>query len=393
MRELLIELVFEPAALAFLEVGTFVAVALAAFELLRWRLGDRLTWWLEHHRHRGPLVGAALGAVPGCGGAIVVMPLYLRGQVSFGTVVATLTATMGDSSFVLLAADPSLAVTVHLGLLVVGALTGWIVDLLGIDPRAGRHGTDPGAGRDGTDAWPATDPEARAAVRAAEVTAAAGPPAHGPARVATVGILGRPVATSPHPSLWAYWALTLTAFVFAVPVVFQVVDPDVLPVAGIGLPLLLGGIGALLGLTITVSRRLAPTTGPIAWTGPRAVLIDAARQTAEVTTWVVTAFVGYELFVAATGVDIGALPTLGLLGVLAGALLGLIPGCGPQLVLTGLYAQGVLPVSVLAANALSQDGDALFPLLAADRRSAVAAMGITTLPGLLIGAALVALGL
>jgi hypothetical protein len=138
------ELVLEPAAAAFLEVGTFVALALAAFGLLRWRLGDRLPAWLEAHRHRGPFAGAVLGAFPGCGGAIVVIPLYLKGQVSFGTVVATLTATMGDSSFVLLAADPALAVGVHAGLIVVGAATGLVVDRLGIAPR--RRAAGPGAG-------------------------------------------------------------------------------------------------------------------------------------------------------------------------------------------------------------------------------------------------------
>lgn len=368
-------LLLEPAAEAFLEVGTFVAVALAAFGLLRWHLGDGLTGWLARHRHRGPLVGAVLGAVPGCGGAIVVMPLYLRGQVSFGAVVATLTATMGDSSFVLLAADPSLALWLHLALLAVGTVTGWLVDAWGIDPRPG--------GEPAVVPAPATRAEVAAGLRGPSTVGAAAAP---------LGILGRPVVDARHPALWAFWAVTLAAFAVAVPVVFQLVEEEAIAVAGVELPLLLGGVGALIGVAATVLRRrgAACTVRP---TRPQEVLVDAARQTAEVTTWVVAAFVGYELFVATTGVDIGAMPTLGLLGVLAGAALGLIPGCGPQLVLTGLYAQGALPVSVLAANALSQDGDALFPLLAADRRSALAALAITTVPGLLVGGVLALFGL
>jgi hypothetical protein len=106
----------------------------------------------------------------------------------------------------------------------------------------------------------------------------------------------------------------------------------------------------------------------------------------------VVAFVGYETLVAVTGLDLGRLPTLGLIGVVVGAALGLIPGCGPQLVLTGLYAQGALPLSVLVANALSQDGDALFPLLASDRRSAAIGTAISALPGLVVGGILVAFG-
>jgi len=59
------------------------------------------------------LVGALMGVSPGCGGAIFMMPLYLRGVVSFGTLVATLIATMGDSSFVIIAQRPLLALLIH----------------------------------------------------------------------------------------------------------------------------------------------------------------------------------------------------------------------------------------------------------------------------------------
>ena len=51
----------------------------------------------------GSTACAILGAIPGCGGAIIVITQYTRGQVSFGGVVAVLTATMGDAAFLLLA--------------------------------------------------------------------------------------------------------------------------------------------------------------------------------------------------------------------------------------------------------------------------------------------------
>jgi hypothetical protein len=363
------ELVLEPAAAAFLEVGTFVAVALVLFGLARWRLGDRLPAWLEANRHRGPVAGALLGAVPGCGGAIVVMPLHLQGQVSFGTVVATLTATMGDSSFILLAVDPVLAVLVHVGLVAVGALTGTLVDRLGIAPR-------------------------RRAETAPVPVGVAGPSTVG-AAAAPLGLTGRPQLRQVPWSLVAFYALTGAAFLVAVPTVLQLVDPGRLDVAGLPTTTVLGLAGVVVCLGVTAARRRghAEHAAPPCADRPRAVLVEAARETARVSTWVVTAFVGYEVLVATTGLDVGALPSIGLLGVVAGALLGLLPGCGPQLVLTGLYAQGALPLSVLAANALSQDGDALIPLLASDRRSAVLASAITVVPGLAVGGAMLALGL
>ena len=37
-------------------------------------------------------------------GAIIVMPMYARGYVTYGTVIATLIATLGDATFVLIGA-------------------------------------------------------------------------------------------------------------------------------------------------------------------------------------------------------------------------------------------------------------------------------------------------
>jgi len=70
---------------------------------------------------------------------------------------------------------------------------------------------------------------------------------------------------------------------------------------------------------------------------------------------------------------------------LAGGLLGLTPGCAPQIVFAGIYAEGGIPFSALTANAISQDGDALFPLLAIDMKAAIVASIYTTIPALIVG--------
>ena len=72
----------------------------------------------------------------------------------------------------------------------------------------------------------------------------------------------------------------------------------------------------------------------------------------------------------------------------AAALLGALPGCGPQIVVATFYLSGLLPVSVLAANAISNDGDALFPALALAPRAALAATVVTAIPALVVGYAL-----
>ena len=52
-------------------------------------------------------IASFLGAIPGCGGAIIVVTQYIQGRISFGSLVAVLTATMGDAAFLILAMEPS----------------------------------------------------------------------------------------------------------------------------------------------------------------------------------------------------------------------------------------------------------------------------------------------
>ena len=68
------------------------------------------------------------------------MPMYARGYVTYGTVVATLIATLGDSAFVLIGAavaDTSFIapmIAVHVISFIVGVLWGYIVDMTGTTP-------------------------------------------------------------------------------------------------------------------------------------------------------------------------------------------------------------------------------------------------------------------
>src|SRR5215217_7474928 len=128
------ELLLRPLADAFMQVGVFVALMVAPFGWARCRWGHRLDAALERRRALAPLVAAALTMPPGCGGAILVVAAYGRGAVSYGAAIAALVATMGDASWVLLAADPVLTVQLKALLLVVGAGTGYAVDALGIAP-------------------------------------------------------------------------------------------------------------------------------------------------------------------------------------------------------------------------------------------------------------------
>ncbi len=77
----------------------------------------------------------------------------------------------------------------------------------------------------------------------------------------------------------------------------------------------------------------------------------------------------------------------GLASVILGVLIGIIPGCGPQVIFVSLYLKGMFPFAALLANAISQDGDALFPLIAMDRKSAFWATVVKTIVAAVVGVA------
>jgi hypothetical protein len=104
-----------------------------------------------------------------------------------------------------------------------------------------------------------------------------------------------------------------------------------------------------------------------------------------ITTWVVFAFIGYELVIATFGLDLGAALTIWAPLVPAMAIvIGLIPGCGPQILVTSLYVSGAVPLSAQLGNAVSNDGDALFPAIAIAPKAALVATLYSTVPAILV---------
>lgn len=70
---------------------------------------------------------------------------------------------------------------------------------------------------------------------------------------------------------------------------------------------------------------------------------------------------------------------------LVGMLVGLVPGCGPQIVVTTLYLAGAVPLSAQFANSIANDGDALFPAIALVPRAALIATLYSAVPALFVG--------
>jgi hypothetical protein len=371
----------------FVQVSAFVAVTVLAFSYLQYRTDGRLVRRLEENRRAGPFVGAVLGLTPGCGGAIVVMPLYVRGSVSFGTVVATLVATAGDAAFILLALAPEAALYAYGISFVAAVLFGYAIDTFGL----GVSRVDAAVDRlrptltDGGVAAPVAGNQVH------HYDEALGCDVHdGPARDSPV------LRTVTNAALAAWWVAAAVGLGAGVLYLLRGA-PDVPMVAGVsfaGAFTVAGIAGTTLSAYLYFVGRTYVGHGDVGrardtFESVSETLTHAAMETSFVTVWVVAAYLLYEFGVVFTGLDVAAAAAAaGVLAPVVGAAVGLVPGCGPQILLATAYVEGAIPFSALVANAISQDGDALFPLVAIDKTAAVVASIYTTVPALLVGVAL-----
>ena len=116
--------VVESSSEAFIAVTSFVAATIYVFyyfEIKKYNLQSFIT----KNKKFEILIASFLGVIPGCGGAIMIMTLYVRGVVSFSSVIATLVSTMGDAAFLLIASNPKAALIILPVTFVTGILSGY----------------------------------------------------------------------------------------------------------------------------------------------------------------------------------------------------------------------------------------------------------------------------
>ena len=317
---------------AYVQVSVFVAATLMLFygaeRLFNFDIGDALR---NSKGFQVPLA-ALLGSTPGCGGAVVVVAAYSSGNVGFGAVVATLTATMGDAAFLLIATRPDAALVVLPLSFVVGILSGWFVD------RFNR-----------IDLTPDTSKHCELA------------PLIGKSRARDYGylLLGAPGLIVGGAQLGQVNITSLLGF----------------PVEWLAL------IGTALGLFIWSTSKLKAMTN-----SKDSPVTRMAEETSFISVWVIGAYLVYDYAAAFAGFDIGAAfqsvaPLLPLIAV----LVGFIPGCGPQVLVATLFVNGVIPFAALIGNAISNDGDALFPAIALNPKAAFVATAYSAIPALIVG--------
>ena len=381
---------------AFLAVTVFVASMVLLFSWLQYVTAGRFVDVIRTKRRWQPVIGAIMGITPGCGGAIVIMPMYTRGFVSYGTVIATLIATLGDAAFVLIGAaltDSSFvapAVAVHVISFVTGVTWGYLIDGMSITPQSPLGGLLHSS-------EPAKDQE-KSKLEDSEGTQT------------VFDDLGREEESGPgyfllHQGYTLWWIVTSIGLVFALLLlVWSSQDPDFElsieynPFTLHGFITWIGLIGTTLSIILYLSQKTWIRDDTEASIGDklysmRETLIHSASETAFVTFWVISAYLIFEFTMLFSGTNEADLAKYGdgIIAVVVASFIGLIPGCGPQIIAITAYTKDLISFPALAANAISQDGDALFPLLVRHRLASLWATLHTTIPALILGLALMIL--
>ena len=314
---------------AYIQVTVFVAATLLLFFSLEhfykidigvlMKKGD--TWQVP--------MASLLGALPGCGGAVVVITAFARGNIRLGAMVAALIATMGDAAFLLLAKEPTTYLKLMSISIFAAVISGWTVDRF--------H---------------------RGELYSSEIK-----------HFEKIGI----------GKLRTRDKLFMA---FAAPGLFlgilQLAQVDINNF-GI-LVTILGLLGAFLSISVWVISPINAVSSSDDHPFTR-----SSEETSFVTVWVISGFLAYEYAYAFFGLDLEVLAEAAwiFLPILA-ILVGFIPGCGPQVLVTTLYLNGIIPFAALIGNAISNDGDALFPAIALTPRMAVIATLYSGIPALII---------
>ena len=145
----------------------------------------------------------------------------------------------------------------------------------------------------------------------------------------------------------------------------------------------IGSVGAIISIFMWTLNPLSDFQCSTEKT--RSYLSRVIDTTNFVTTWVVCGFLLYEFLIYITGIDLKIFfDTWIYLVPLVAILFGFIPGCGPQIVITTFYLNGYVPFSAEIGNAISNDGDALFPAIALAPKAAIFATLYSGVPAIIV---------
>ena len=330
------ELLISSSQDAYIAVTSFVGATLLFFYTLE-KKNFNIPEYIKKNSKLEIPICALLGVIPGCGGAIMVMSMYTRGIVSFSSVLATLISTMGDAAFILIASKPQAALIILPITLIIGIVTGYI-------------------------SLPFSDKIAPSII---------------PKKNSSIILPTNKIPTIFY-KIWLY--LLMPAVILGLINAFNL---------SFEIPLFGYDLIGIFAFTAAMSCLIMWVFNPLTDIQMAAVHENSLRKTVDTTcfvsVWVITAFLCFELINLFTqGRMFEYLLFFGPFIPLMAILIGFIPGCGPQIMITSMFVSGQIPMAAQIGNSISNDGDALFPALAISARVAILATLYSAVPAIIV---------
>ena len=324
---------------AYLQVSVFVGFTLFIFIGLDSLSNFNINVFLSKTKKFHVLLSSILGALPGCGGAIIIVTQYIQGRISFGSLVAVLTATMGDAAFLILAIEPSTGFLIFIIGILVGIISGYTVDFI--------HRSEFLKQEDN--------------------------------KIEKTEKLDKTFVSKFN----YFWLIIfMPGFVLGILLAFQVNMDHFVTFKSISLIDIIGSAGAILSIFMWSLNPLSDFQ--CSTDKSRGLLSRVIDTTNFVTTWVICGFLIFEIFIFFTSIDLKYFFDIWMPFVpLVAIFFGFLPGCGPQVVVATFYLNGFIPLSAEIGNAISNDGDALFPAIALAPKAAIIATLYSAIPAIL----------
>ena len=321
-------------------ITSFVVIMMLLIEYIN--VQTRGIWQrvLRQSRSGQILLGALLGATPGCLGAFTAVSLYSHRSLSFGALVATMIATTGDEAFVLFSMVPAQAVLLTVILFLVALVAGWSTDSLFKRQDRFLEREDHELELHDEDACYCFS----AAAIVPQLRAITFP------RALLIGIFG------------GLLFMLLTGLLGGPGLDWKTIT-------------FTGGAMFALFVILTVPDHFLERH---LWEHV------IKRHLVRIFLWTFGVLLAVHYLVAYIDVQAWIHANL-LLVLIIAVLVGVIPESGPHLVFVTLFAQGALPFSVLLANSIVQDGHGTLPLLAVSREAFLWLKLVNIAFGLLLG--------
>ena len=331
-----------------------VIVMMMLIESLNIESGGSFFNGLKRTKTGQVIFSALLGSIPGCVGGFASVSLYTHRMISFGALIAMMIASSGDEAFMIVAMVPGKAIMIFAILFAIAVVSGIATDFVCDRLSVKTHGIGAGliedthckqdfevhehAGKTRRLTWKRVVMFLGVLVFVAALAS---------------GILdhdhGGPAETSPGKIdlLDEKWMQYLFAGLSLIVLAFLCFASDHYVERH---------------LWDHIVRKHLPTI--FAWTFGVLLAVGVGMKYVDMSGWIS---------------DNTALM------ILLAAAIGMIPESGPHLVFVTLYASGIVPLPVLLASSISQDGHSSLPLLAESKKSFAAAKLINFIIALIVG--------